>query len=328
MHGTFQKIASQQSSLLDLRIAESNVVFSSLYDVHLGPVGQDFLAAINTCGVREVEAPDYQICDNVYVPFAWPDGFVNTISYKSHAFAPEAFIEARCHEALHAIAWSRVPVLHASLFNNASPVILSPYDWLRVFEMTEADVAAKTGWLMFLAAQHNPVFFESSRFSPVSAMDYAQLSGDTVAAIGTAANMALQKIWGRDNRDKKEMSFGEFYHWLALRDYERMLDFFEEQGIKPMVVKMNEGHFRDMGRSFGPNPFDCSSYDLLPIKPCELLRIEALNKKLGIVERVALPCFDTVFQQSGEDPYRFLAMSKGALVMQAVIGEPRVMAIA
>lgn len=316
MHGTFRDIASGESNVLKQRIAASEDMLSGLRDPCLGDVGLSFLCDVAASSVREREAGEDQICNNVYIPFVWDEGFVNEISYKSHRFSREAFFVSRCHELTHALAWDNAPVLHASVFNRQTPVILCPRDWVRVFEMTEADVAAKTAWLATLAARIDPSFHNATAFSPVTTGEYeAAFAGDTASAIATVANTSMRKFWGLDNRDGKPLDFGAFYHWLALRDYENMIGFYERNGIRPIVARMEPWHREDLGRSFGPNPFAGGRYDPLPIKDLEEQRIAALNARLGIMCEDNLPYLETALQWYGHSPQSLLFKSKSAPIV-------------
>ncbi|MBU6234960.1 MAG: hypothetical protein KGQ41_03870 [Alphaproteobacteria bacterium] len=321
MHGTFVDLARGSFSLLRQRLDDADTLLMNLSDPHLGHVGPQYLQAIHQSGVVETEAQDYQICDNVYVPFEWPNGFVNAISYKSHRFSPVAFFMSRIHETLHAIAWANNPVLHASIFNNNTPVILCPRDWATLFEMTEADVSAKTAWLGYMASHHDYAFERDTGALPVSVTAYRDvlmLEGCPKKALTVCAQTAMQKNWGVDNRDGRAFSFAEFYHWLALRDYENMLAAYERQGIKPVVVRLSDRDRESLGNSFGPNPFIAGTYKNAGFKWQEEDRIQALNARLGIWDESALPCFEDRLASMGITPAQMLANSKGGQQMGIV----------
>lgn len=330
MHGTFQDCAAVGYSSLRRRIGASDALYASLYDAEAGFVGQALTQAVSACNFTEIEASG-QICENVYIPFDWHVGFVNTISYANRAPVPENFVVSRCHELLHGIAWNAVPVLHASPFNRAAPVMLSPRDWVALFEMSEADAYAKTAWLTTLAAQGcEGDYRHALRHSPVTIDEFEQLRhtyGDLAKTLEVAAGNGMSKQWGRDERDGSGMSFAQFYHWLALRDYTNQLDFLDRRGIRPTIVRADMGDLAAIGQSFGPNPFARNGYALTPLKPYEEAAVGALNARLGIYDESTLPHLATGLDWHGHTPQGFLACSRvppavSYVLPQAVASEP------
>jgi len=330
MHGTFTDCASVHALTLAERIRLSNNALADMYDPAHGPIGPQFMDAVASCQFNEIIACEAQKCDNVYIPFVWSMGFDNTISYKETPVKTEAFFHSRAHEILHGIAWNNVPVLHASLFNKHSPVVLCPRDWVAMFEMTEADVGAKTAWLMSLMAKDNPAMADATRYLPVSVDEFNLVRSQTKTvddALTWTAQLGMAKIWGTDERDGSDMSFAAYYQSWALTCYENILKWYEADGIRPaLAVRMEQGDACDVGRSFGPNPFKHDAYSVTPLKGLDEARIRALNARLGIHDESHLPTFGDALQWHGHTPQSYLAASKAAVSAPAVQVVPQVVA--
>ncbi len=316
MHGTFDVCASRVVPSLEERIRFSEQYFLDLFDPELGYIGPQFVASVQACGFREVEAPVAQKCDNVYIPFTWGDGFYNTISYRMNAGAHAPFFHSRTHEILHGLARNAVPALHASIYNRHSPVILCPRDWVASFEVTEADVAAKTAWIASLMAQYDPSMYEATARLPVSAAGFEIIRRDAASlgdALAIAARHAMREIHLADKNGQMVHSYAAHYQSLALTYYETMLDFYAKSGHDRAVnVRLSDAHLCDMGRSFGPNPFDYRPYELTPLRAQDHDRLMRLNERLGITDETCLPVLETALQWHGHTPQSFLDASKFA----------------
>jgi|GEM_PF-4406853 len=330
MHGTFTDYASGYALTLDDRIRSSNNALGNMIDPAHGPIGQQFIDAVDACSFTEMTAPELQKCDNVYIPFMWCKGFYNVISYKEAPQATEAFFHSRVHEILHGLAWNKVPVLHASLFNKHSPVILCPRDWVAMFEMTEADVGAKTAWLVSLMAKDKPALERAAQALPVNVEEFSMIRAQTATlddALAWSASAGMAKIWGTDERDGTDMTFAAYYQSWALKCYENILALYEEDGVRPPIaVRMGRHDAADVGRSFGPNPFRPDTYTVSPIKALDEERIQALNARLGIKDENQLPMFGDALEWYGHTPQSYLAASKAAVAVPALQVPPQMVA--
>ncbi len=73
---------------------------------------------------------------------------------------------------------------------------------------------------------------------------------------------------------------------------------------------MDDWHRQDVGRSFGPNPFQNGAYTPMPIKATEEQKIQELNTRLGFIDESSLPHFEQALGWVGHNPQSLLSHSK------------------
>jgi len=133
----------------------------NLQDPALGGVGQAFLRA--TAHILRSEDLDFQMKPSagyhsfIYPPKPGQDSFSNYVLYGIEALEnAERLMGARTHEFVHALQYQTSAALHVDPFNDATNIMVSPYDYLLCKERLEQDAYVKGAWLCSLAVDMAP----------------------------------------------------------------------------------------------------------------------------------------------------------------------------
>src|SRR5690606_4354935 len=109
----------------------------------------------------------------VYHSFRYPanpgqTSFSNYVLYGIEALdSRERLLGARTHEFIHARQYHLSAALHADPFNEASDIIVSPYDYILRKERLEQDAYVKGAWLCSLAVGDAPDVVAAMKGSPL-----------------------------------------------------------------------------------------------------------------------------------------------------------------
>lgn len=247
---------------LYFNLLQTQTLTARLYDPYYPDVGIDFTRRTQNLGCTEVMNLNYAInaafTSFVYPPNAGQNGFVNRIEYGTPAFEmPGRFFAARTHELIHALQYRSAACLHTDPFNDATNLVLHPYDYLLRKERLEQDAYAKGAWLQSLAAKTIPAYAGVLDKSPVSVDEFNACKNSTRSlddAIAKAAADAAEKYadWIDDGTQHPAR---DLWHMLALKEYESIIEKRLARG--PVIfVRMTEGDIHEIGASFGPNPFN------------------------------------------------------------------------
>ncbi|NBX66962.1 MAG: hypothetical protein EBQ96_08205 [Proteobacteria bacterium] len=320
MHGTFGSLSNGSGNcgqrLRDF-IAYSDALLKSLSDPVYGPIGQEAFDRFVSTGCGEHTAAGDPYFFACYTPFKGPGtpSVVNTIFYHTHNFGVprryEGMAISRHHEIVHACAWNHCAALHASPYNGATQIVMSPWDWLRMAERTEQDAIAKQGWLSSLAAKNHPGFRDFSQWDPVSADIFDEVRARSLnleETLNAVAAQAMEREGSFRYQTNEPTNFRGYYRSYALWQYEHMLAFLEKSGIRPTFVKLEPHHHTAMGRSFGPILRVVPLSDLSAKDAVHLIRI---CEKFRIPLEKDLPHFEDALAACGLTPESFLALSRG-----------------
>lgn len=246
---------------LYFNLLQTQTLTMRLHDPAYPDVGTDFIRRTQNLGCREVMNVNYAInaafTSFVYPPNAGQSGFVNRIEYGTPAFEmPGRFFAARTHELIHALQYRSAACLHTDPFNDATNLVLHPYDYLLRKERLEQDAYAKGAWLQSLAAKKIPAYTGVLDKAPVSVDEFIACMHSAATlddAISSAATNAAEKLadWIDDGTQHPAR---DLWHMLALKEYESIIQKRLARG--PVTfVRMTETDIHDIGASFGTNPF-------------------------------------------------------------------------
>jgi len=293
-----------------------------LQDPELGPVGEAFRRA--TAGIVRHEGLDTGLTPSaVYHSFRYPahpgqTSFSNDVLYGTEALdSPARLMGARTHEFIHARQYHLSAALHADPYNEASDIIVSPYDYLLRKERLEQDAYVKGAWLCSLATEDAPDI--------VAAMKGSPLPVDTFRNI-REKSASLQEAFAEAARDTRNLSgiwrknappsvIADEWHSRALEEYAQIIKLRLAAGDKLTFVRLAGEDILEIGRSFGPNTFGQDAADpalttLESLSPENARKLAALDAQLGITDRHQLPTLEEALQAKGVARADYLAASK------------------
>ncbi|MCD8566492.1 MAG: hypothetical protein LRY36_00935 [Alphaproteobacteria bacterium] len=234
------------------------------------------------------------------------------------ARTPEQITISERHEKVHALQWHKVPALHASPYNQATPIVLSPESWVLMTILTEREAFAKTAWLNALELEVAP----SERFRNQAKTE--TLTPDDIDLKSQDIRMALQKAslaW--DNRLKHkskdtdpDMTLLDHYIQNALDVYEQSNRLnIEKSPVPPIFVRLSPEDILAIGSTFGPSTFGDGTPDdiftsLPPMSSALYQKLEALNRKHGIEQESDLPTVNEALQTLGLTAETYMVHSK------------------
>lgn len=227
---------------------------------------------------------------------------------------PEQIAISKRHEKLHVGQWSEIPVLHASPYNHATSVILSPESWVLMSLLTERDAFVKTAWLN--ALEHklslSKTFWKQAMTETVTPEDIDLESGDIRTALKKASLVWDGRLKHNPDPGKKpSITLLDHYIESAISDYENSARLKSKSLPPPVFIRLSPEDILAMGSTFGPSIFGEGTPDeiftKLPPMPDKLrARLDALKKEHGIESESGLPTIQEVL----ENPVAYLARSK------------------
>ncbi len=229
------------------------------------------------------------------------------------------------HEKVHAIQWSKNPVLHASPYNRMTnedvPVLLTPRSWLMMTILTERDAYAKTAWLAAtdLSIKPSEGLSAAMRFQTVTINDVqhwsARFPDDIAFALGEAALCWDNRIMNSGNKSTAPVTLYDHYIEQALSSLERIKRFEpDNQSMDLVFVDLDDQDILNLGSSFGPSIFGKTAPDpmfkSLKLKPEYEDRLAALNTRLGIDPNAQYPNLSEALKPFNLTAAGFMAKSK------------------
>jgi hypothetical protein len=312
----------------------------NLHDPELGGVGKAFLRA--TEHILRSEDLDFQMKPSagyhsfIYPPKPGQDSFSNYVLYGMEALQnAERLMGARTHEFVHALQYQSAAALHADPFNDATNIMVSPYDYVLRKERLEQDAYVKGAWLCSLAADAAPDIIAAMQGSPLPVDTFQKIRAESASlqqAFETAARDCrnLLGVWAKD---AEKSVIADEWHARALKEYELLLEY-RHDNLQPgevlTLVRLDGSDILEIGASFGPNTFgaDAANPALTGIEnlsPANAQKMAEIEKKFGIAPRAALPTLDDALAAAGTTRSAFVQASrshKGAAAKPATESMP------
>lgn len=293
-----------------------------MQDPALGSVGDAFRRA--THNIVSGEDLDFQLKSSaVYYSFRYranpgQTSFNNAVLYGMEALdSRERLLGARTHEFIHALQYRTSAILHADPYNEASNIIVSPYDYILRKERLEQDAYVKGAWLCSLATQEAPGVVEAMKGSPLPIDTFQNIraqSGSLQEAFTKAAR-DTRNLLGKWKKDAEKTVIADEWHARALEEYEKIIQLRLDAGDPITCIRMTGDDVLEIGQSFGPNTFGSNPADpalttIENLSPENAKKLSQINAKLGIFDRDRLPTLDSALQAQGTTRAVYLDASK------------------
>lgn len=316
MNETFNDCAQCGDGSLADYIGHMTHVLGQMSDAEDPNAGWKFLNAIRHAGCEEwVE--EKQLCTAAYWPFVRPAprSFNNSITYQLEGRSCAAFFSSRAHEYIHALGWNNSPMLHASPYNEATNLVMSPSDWIKMQERTEQDAYAKQAWLNWMGARIDPDL-RNDKSDPVTVNDFERLREKHGGLLPTLKYAALESMDRKRYGDKLGRTIRDHYHRLAIKGYAQVLRYLKRNGADVYMVRMDKDDFTTVGASFGPNIFADGDkmFEDQPVLSVRNARYLAKVMRFFELDESQMPSFKQTLQEMGTTPQEFLACSKDAAI--------------
>ena len=294
----------------------------NLIDPELGAVGQAFRKA--TDSIIDHEDLDFQLKPSaVYHSFRYlanpgQTSFSNYVLYGMEALdSRERLLGARTHEFVHALQYHSSAALHADPFNEASSLIVSPYDYILRKERLEQDAYVKGAWLCSLATGDAPGVIDAMKGSPLPVTTFQDIraqSGSLQEAFVKAAR-DTRNLLGVWQKDAEKSVIADEWHARALEEYEHIIQMRIDSGEKITFVRLSSEDILDVGGSFGPNTFGTDANDpaltrIENLSAENAKKLAEINTKIGIYDRDLLPTLDQALGMAGTTRAAYLDASK------------------
>ncbi|MCB0375291.1 MAG: hypothetical protein KDD04_05170 [Sinomicrobium sp.] len=230
---------------------------------------------------------------------------------------PEQIRISERHEKIHAIQWDSIPALHASPYNQATPVVLSPESWVLMTILTEREAFTKTAWLnaLELSTAHSEELSRQAQTETLTPGDINLQSADIRQALQDASTAWDKRLKHKANPKDADINFLDHYIEQALDAYEQSNRLNARAMRAPVFVRLSADDILAIGSGFGPSTFgnnvpdDIFTY-LPQMRPDLWQRLQDLNRKHGIVSEAGLPTFKDTLQNMGLTPDAYMAESK------------------
>lgn len=296
-----------------------------LQDPELGAVGKAFRKA--TDGTLRFENVDFQMRPSagyhsfIYPPHPDQESFSNYVLYGREALDnPERLMGARIHEFVHALQYQTSAVLHVDPFNDATNLMVSPYDYLLRKERLEQDAYVKGAWLCALAVDVAPDIVKAMKGSPLP-IDTFQKIREKSASLQEAFEVAardcrnLLGVWAKD---AEKSVIADEWHARALEEYDLLLQYRHDslrEGETLTLVRLTGQDILEIGASFGPNTFGTNAANpaltgIENLSPANAKKLAEIEKKYGIAPRAELPTLDTALTAAGTPRAAFIQASR------------------
>jgi hypothetical protein len=293
-----------------------------LTDPVLGSVGEAFRRA--TDKIIDHEDIDFQMIPSaVYHSFRYlanpgQTSFSNYVLYGIEALDSCArLLGARTHEFIHALQYHTSAALHADPFNEASDIIVSPYDYILRKERLEQDAYVKRAWLCSLAVDDAPGIVDAMKGTPLPIDTFQTIRAESGSLQETFTKAArdtrnLLGVW-KKGADKTVIA--DEWHARALEEYAHIIQLRLDAGDNITFVKLAGDDMLEIGSAFGPNTFGNNPADpalttIENLSPENAKKLAEINAKLGITSRDQLPTLESVLQAKGTTRAAYLEASK------------------
>lgn len=296
-----------------------------LEDPDLGAVGKAFRKA--TDGTLRFENVDFQMRPSAgYHSFIYPprpdqESFSNYVLYGREALDnPARLMGARIHEYVHALQYQTAAALHADPFNDATNIMVSPYDYVLRKERLEQDAYVKGAWLCSLAVGDAPEIVQAMENSPLPVSSFQKIRNESASLQDAFAKAArdCRNLLGTWTKDAEKSVIADEWHARALEEYDLLLKYRRDnlkEGETLTIVRLDGRDIREIGASFGPNTFggddaDAALTEIENLSPANARKLAEIEKKYGIAPRVELPTLAQTLNASGTTRAAFIQASK------------------
>ncbi len=311
-----------QRTMLGQHLTAVDDWIARLHDPEMGSVGQAFRRA--TDKIIAHEDLDFQLMPSaVYHSFRYlanpgQTSFSNYVLYGIEALdSRERLLGARTHEFVHALQYHTAAVLHADPFNEASDIIVSPYDYILRKERLEQDAYVKGAWLCSLALDDAPGIVDAMKGSPLPIDTFQKIraeSGSLQEAFAKAAR-DTRNLLGAWKKGAEKTVIADEWHARALDEYAHIIQMRLDAGDNITFVRLSGEDMLEIGASFGPNTFGSNPADpalttIENLSQENAKKLAEINAKLGITSRDQLPTLENALQAKGTTRAAYLEASK------------------
>ncbi|MDP2205214.1 MAG: hypothetical protein Q8K65_02805 [Alphaproteobacteria bacterium] len=297
----------------------------NLHDPERGGVGKAFLRA--TEHILRSEDLDFQMKPSagyhsfIYPPKPEQDSFSNYVLYGIEALENAArLMGARTHEFVHALQYQSAAALHADPFNDATHIIVSPYDYVLRKERLEQDAYVKGAWLCSLAVGDAPEIVKAMQGSPLPIDTFQKIRSESASLQDAfeAAARACRNLLGVWAKDAEKSVIADEWHERALEEYDLLLKYrFEnlQEGEALTLVLLEGPDILEIGASFGPNTFGADAEnpaltEIENLSPANAKKLAEIEKKYGIAPRAELPTVDDALAAASTTRAAFIDASR------------------
>ena len=302
---------------------------ANMQDPQLGSVGDAFRRA--TQNIVSGEDLDFKLKSSaVYYSFRYlanpgQTSFNNAVLYGMEALdSRERLLGARTHEFIHALQYRSAAILHADPYNEASDIIVSPYDYILRKERLEQDAYVKGAWLCSLATQDAPAVVDAMKGSPLPIDTFQDIRAQSTSLQDafTKAARDTRNLLGVWKKDAEKTVIADEWHARALEEYEKIIQLRLDANDPITCIRMTGEDVLEIGNSFGPNTFGTNAADptlttIENLSPENAKKLAEINAKLGIIDRDQLPTLESTLHARGTTRAAYLHAS------QKHIGPPR-----
>jgi len=285
-----------------------------LEDPDLGAVGKAFRKA--TDGTLRFENVDFQMRPSagyhsfIYPPKPEQDSFSNYVLYGREALDnPARLMGARIHEFVHALQYQTAAALHADPFNDATNIMVSPYDYVLRKERLEQDAYVKGAWLCSLAVGDAPEIVKAMENSPLPVSTFQKIRAESASLqeAFTQAARDCRNLLGVWAKDAEKSVIADEWHARALEEYDLLLKYRRDnlkEGETLTIVRLEGRDIREIGASFGPNTFGTDDAlsalaEIENLSPATAQKLAEIEKKYDITARKDLPTLDQALSAAG-----------------------------
>lgn len=316
---------AQQRRQLSGQLAKVDGWLARLHDPEQGGVGLAFQRAAR--GILRREDIDFEMKPSagyhsfIYPPNPGQDSFSNYVLYGTEALEnAERLMGARTHEYIHALQYQSAAALHADPFNDATNILVSPYDYLLRKERLEQDAYVKGAWLCSLAAADAPDIVPAMAGSPLPVSTFENIRAKSAGlqdAFETAARDCrnLLGVWAKD---AKPSVIADEWHARALDEYALLLQYRHDNlkdGESLTLIRLEGRDILEIGASFGPNTFGSDAQkpaltEIENLSPANAQKLAEIEKKFGLPPRLSLPTLQETLATQGRTRADFIQASK------------------
>jgi hypothetical protein len=293
-----------------------------MQDPVLGDVGKAFKAA--TDKIIHHEDLDFGMKPSaVYHSFRYlanpgQTSFSNSVLYGMEALdSQERLLGAKTHEFVHALQYHKAASLHADPYNEASDIIVSPYDYILRKERLEQDAYVTGAWLCSLVTADAPGIIPAMSGSPLPVTTFNDIKAKSPSLQDAFEQAArdTRNLMGVWQKDAPKTVIADEWHARALEEYAHIIQMRMDVGEPLTFVRLDGPDILEIGDSFGPNTFGTNPQNpalttIENLSPANAKKLEEINQKIGIYNRDTLPTLEQAITNTGMTRQQYLQQSK------------------